>query len=140
MSSGGGEEGEFGLQIAPILDLLFVLLLFFMISAGSKAKENELGIKIPSKGSSGGTQDVPIMLKLDQQGQVYWNDSAVDTARSRDLPGLRDRLKEAIAKFGETQPVIISPNRITRHERVIDVLNAASAAGVKNLAFGAASS
>jgi biopolymer transport protein ExbD len=138
MSSGGGDEGEFGLQIAPILDLLFVLLLFFMISAGSKAKENELGIKIPSKGGSMPSTEAPVILKIDKQGQVFWNDSPIDTARSRDLPGLRARLKDVIQKFGISQAVIITPNRVTRHERVVDVLNAASAASVKNLAFGAA--
>lgn len=140
MSSGGGEEGEFGLQIAPILDLLFVLLLFFMVSAGSKAKENELGVKIPSTGKSGGTvAGVPINVKIDQQGQVFWNDAPVGSPQNTELTELRERLKSAVAKFGDEQAVIIMPNRATRHERVIDVLNAASASNVKNLAFGAAS-
>jgi biopolymer transport protein ExbD len=36
----------------------------------------------------------------------------------------------------QTQPVVISPTRSTRQQRVVDVLNACAAAGVKNLAFG----
>ena len=39
MAGGGGEEGEFGLQIAPLLDVLFVLHLFFMVNAGTKQQD-----------------------------------------------------------------------------------------------------
>lgn len=138
---GGGEEGEFGLQIAPILDLLFVLLIFFMSSAGAQIKEAELGIKIPGgRSSSGATEEnPPAQLDINAMGQVFMNRTAVDTPNSKEMPGLKSQLKELIAKFGEKQPVIIAPAMNAKHDRVVDVLNACSAAGVKNLAFGTSS-
>lgn len=138
---GGGDEGEFGLQIAPILDLLFVLLIFFMSSAGAQIKEAELGIKIPGGKSSTAPTDEnpPAQLEINSIGQVYMNRSPVDTPTSKEMVGLKAQLKDLIAKFGEKQAVIIAPSQSAKHDRVVDVLNACSAAGVKNLAFGSSS-
>ncbi len=138
---GGGEEGEFGLQIAPILDLLFVLLIFFMSSAGAQIKEAELGIKIPGGKTAAGQveENPPAQLDINAFGQVFLNQTPMDTPNSKEMNGLKAELKGLIAKFGEKQPVIIAPASSARHERVVDVLNACSAAGVKNLAFGTSS-
>ena len=45
---GGGESGDFGFQIAPMVDVVFVLLLFFMACAGEKTKEGYFDIGLPS--------------------------------------------------------------------------------------------
>lgn len=136
---GGGDEGEFGLQIAPLLDVLFVLLLFFMISAGAQQHEGELGIKLPSPGSSaGGTVETPIRIDITPDGLVKYNDAPVDTEKSKDMPDLTAKLKTIVEKFGDKQPVIITPAKQTRQERVIDVLNSCGAAKLKSVAFGAA--
>ena len=39
-----GEDGAFGFQIAPMVDVVFVLLLFFMACAGLSQKERFLNI------------------------------------------------------------------------------------------------
>lgn len=134
---GGGEEGEFGLQIAPLLDVLFVLLLFFMISAGSQQREGELGIRLPSNGGSmGGTVETPIRIDITPDGLVKYNDAPVDTMKSKEMPDLTSKLKNVVDKFGDKQPVIITPAKQTRQERVIDVLNACGSAKLKSVAFG----
>jgi biopolymer transport protein ExbD len=48
---------------------------------------------------------------------------------------LRAQLKDNIDRFGEDNPVLIRPDDSARQERIIDVLNGAAAAGVKNLTF-----
>lgn len=138
MAGGGGnaEEGEFGLQIAPMLDVLFVLLLFFMVSAGAQKHEGELGIKLPSRGSMGGTVETPINIDINSEGQAFFNHTPIDTPKSKDMTALKAKLQDIIAKFGDKQSVIVTPERKTRHERVIDVLNACNYARVKNLSFG----
>ena len=45
--AGGVSDGEFGFQIAPMLDILFVLLLFFMVSAGAQKHEAALTTQLP---------------------------------------------------------------------------------------------
>ena len=63
------------------------------------------------------------------------NNQAFGTPADKNLGALRDSLKNIIEQFGGKDPVIIRPNPQTRHERIVDVLNAAAAAGVTKLSF-----
>jgi len=140
MASGGGEsgEGDIGFQIAPMVDVVFVLLLFFMASAGSQVIERHLNINLPSGGPpKPGTEIPPTPLVVDVQsdGSIVVNNMMYDTPKDTELPQLREKFKEIIERFGETNPVVIKPDDQARHERVMDVLNAAAASGVKNLTF-----
>lgn len=128
----GSVDGDHGFQIAPMLDILFVLLLFFMVSAGAQKHETNLTTQLPG-GQPGG--DVPVQISIDTDGQVMVNSVPTDNSTGDDLPETVARLK-GIMKAHATQPVVIIPNRSTKHQRVIDVLNACAAAEVKNLAFG----
>jgi biopolymer transport protein ExbD len=134
---GGGEEGEFGLQIAPMLDVMFVLLLFFMVSAGVVAKEAELGVQVPGSAQPGAPRpaSVPVTIEVLKEGGVRFNNAPVDTAEDTELPQLRARLR-ALVEADDKQAVIIRPHADVRHERLVDVLNACSWAGVNNLSFG----
>lgn len=137
MAGGGTEEGEFGLQIAPMLDVMFVLLLFFMVSAGQVAKERELGVQVPGQGKPSNPTDsvTPVTLAISKDGEVRYNDALMGSPNDHELTELRDTMKQLISVSGE-QPVIIKPDATTAHQRLIDVLNACSYAGVKNLTFG----
>jgi biopolymer transport protein ExbD len=136
---GGGESGEFGLQIAPMLDVMFVLLLFYMVMAGSQTKEAELSVDLPAEGQPAapqGTPPTPVYLKIGRNKQVYFNDSPVDTPASETLPALEARLKAAVKQLGPKNPFIVVPDELSPHQRIVDVLNACVEAGVENLSFG----
>jgi biopolymer transport protein ExbD len=132
MAGGGNAEGEFGLQIAPMLDVLFVLLLFFMVSAGAQKHEASLTTQLPGDRPGG---DIPVQVGIDADGQVSIYDVPTDSPTDHDMPQLVARLEKVVTKNSK-QPVVITPTRSTRHQRVIDVLNACAAAHVTNLAFG----
>lgn len=128
------EDGDPGFQIAPMVDVVFVLLLFFMAAAGLKMKEKELSISLP--GPTGGpSHEIALLIGISPDGQVTLNDSVVGSTKDRGLAALKERLT-AIKSFGGNDPVIVRPASQTRHERVVDVLNACSAAGVKKVTFG----
>ena len=133
---GGGESGDFGFQIAPMVDVVFVLLLFFMACAGQNIKEGFFQIGLPS--SSPGTTDVkiPIIVDVDALGNVFVNsDPKSASPKDRELKQLEEFLKSAMQSSPE-DPVIIRPNIEARHERVVDVLNACRIARVQKLSFG----
>jgi biopolymer transport protein ExbD len=133
---GGGEEGDFGFQIAPMVDVVFVLMLFFMACAGQQIVEKELGINLPSgQANPGAVPKTPIIVEIDKEGQVRVQGEAKDTPGDKQLPVLRAWLKDKIERFGGDDPVILRPANETKHERIMDVLNAAAAVGVKNLTF-----
>ena len=132
---GGGGEGEFGLQIAPMLDVMFVLLMFFMVMAGQQVKEAELGVSVPGSGQPSTTAKTPVTIRIAPDGVVTLNDTPVDSRDDREMPRLRARLKNLIEALAE-QSVIIRPNDRAPYQRVVDVLNACGAERVKNLTFG----
>jgi biopolymer transport protein ExbD len=130
--AGSVGDGEFGFQIAPMLDILFVLLLFFMVSAGSQKHEASIVTQLPGTGP-GGT--VSMQIGIDEDGQVSIAGAPVGGPDDQHLQALVDRLKAAVTADAN-RPVVITPTRTTKQQRVIDVLNACAAAHVKNLAFG----
>lgn len=137
--AGGGtnEDGDVGFQIAPMVDVVFVLLLFFMASAGSQVISKELSINLPSGQSAAqpGPPKTPFIIDISADGVVSSSGKIYDTPTDKALMSLREQLKNNIDKFGDKDPVIIRPEPQTKQERIIDVLNSAAAAGVKNLTF-----
>lgn len=131
----GSQEGDIGFQIAPMVDVVFVLMLFFMASAGSQVVSKELSVNLPSGVQTQATGITPIVIEISGEGVVSMNTSSYGQPGDKNLPALRDWLKNAIDTFGDKDPVIIRPAPDAKHERIIDVLNAAAAAGVKNLTF-----
>lgn len=138
-ASVGNEDGDAGFQIAPMVDVVFVLMLFFMASAGSQVAERELNMNLPgSKSPSTLNSDIPptpMMVDIGPDGSVTVNGSKLGTPGDKDLDKLREKFKNTIVQFDNKDPVIIRPAIETRHERIMDVLNAAGASGVKNLTF-----
>ncbi|NDB94729.1 MAG: biopolymer transporter ExbD [Verrucomicrobia bacterium] len=132
---GGGGDGDYGLQIAPMLDVMFVLLLFFMVMAGKQVKEAELGVQVPGASQASSTAKTPVTIRVGPEGVVTFNDSPVDGREDHEMPKLRGRLK-ALIDASADQSVIIRPNDKAPYQRVIDVLNACASERVKNLTFG----
>ncbi len=132
----GSEDGDIGFQIAPIVDVVFVLMLFFMASAGAQVIEKELSINLPSNTptNKSDTPILPIIVAIAADGTVQINGDTFDSPDSRDLPQTRAKLKEML-EFGNQNPVIITPAPEARQEYIVRVLNAAAAAGVKKLTF-----
>jgi biopolymer transport protein ExbD len=133
----GSEDGDIGFQIAPMVDVVFVLMLFFMACAGSQVVTKELNVNLPSGPSAPGSAPsvTPIVIEVSGDGVVSMNSTSYGQANDKNLSALRDWLKNAIETFGSEDPVIIRPTPDAKHERIVDVLNAAAASGVKNLTF-----
>jgi len=136
MAGGSGEkgDGDIGFQIAPMVDVVFVLLLFFMAAAGSQVIQKELSVGIPGDKLEGQVSP-SIVIDVHADGRIEMNNQFYDVPTSKELPQLRAWFKETIARFGDDNPVIIRPSPQATHERIMDVLNAAAASGVKNLTF-----
>lgn len=131
----GSEDGDLGFQIAPMVDVVFVLMLFFMACAGSQIVESQLNINLPSGQNSSGSQKTPIIIDISSDGLVSINNQSYGQPGDKNLTALYDWLKNTIETFGSEDPVIIRPSPDAKHERIIQVLNTAAKAQVKNLSF-----
>jgi biopolymer transport protein ExbD len=128
------QDGEVGFQIAPMVDVVFVLMLFFMACAGFQATERELSIAMPGPASSGLPKEVAITVDISPDGQIIANGQTFGTATDRQLLAFRDWLK-TVQGFATKSPVFIRPSADTRHERIMDVLSACRAAGIEKITF-----
>lgn len=133
-SSIHSQDGEVGFQIAPMVDVVFVLMLFFMACAGFRATERELNIALPKPEAGGLPREVAITIDISADGQVIANGQAFGTASDKQLPAFRDWLR-TVQSFDTKAPVFIRPSSDARHERIMDVLGACRAAGVENVTF-----
>jgi biopolymer transport protein ExbD len=138
-------EVNLGFQIAPMIDVVFVILLYFMVAAGSQQKENAHNTKLPgTEPPEGGTvmpDEVSIMIEDD--GQVYLNDDPLDSPEGKDLRELAGslvQLKQASDTAGSKILVTVYANELAKYERVVDVLDALTRAKITDVTFQAGAS
>ncbi len=128
------KEEEVGFQIAPMIDVVFVIMLFFMVKAGDKQVETELKMKLPSTEASE-SQDAPPMeeeVTLDEAGEISHNEAPVTT---KQLKEVFSRLAEQSKSEGAPVIVTISASPETHWEKVTNVMDAMGAAKIGNVTF-----
>jgi biopolymer transport protein ExbD len=122
-----------GIQLAPLVDVLLLLLIFFLLTWNAARNENELDVKVPkaaaAKEKSAPIGDVVVNVKAD--GNVVVN------RRTLSAPELTDLLKSLVQLDAE-QAVVIRGDEGGAYKNVVGVLNICSEAGVTNVAFATA--
>ena len=124
-------DGEIGFQIAPMVDVVFVLMLFFMAIVGAQVLTKELNVTVPHPG--GGI--APAIVEIAADGTVSFNGELIGVPHDTQLSGLRDKFRFILREFGSKDPVMLRPDATVQHERVMEVLNAIQAAGVEKVGF-----
>jgi biopolymer transport protein ExbD len=129
-----------GFQIAPMIDVVFVIMLFFMVMAGAVKVENELNTTLPGSTESSSATDFvdEIIIGISESGEVTLNDEPFDAPESRDMPRLRDtlmRLKQNAdnAKTPAVVTIVSEPN--AKYSRTIDVLDVLAVAKIETVTF-----
>ena len=122
-----------GIQLAPLVDVLLLLLIFFLLTWNAARNENELDVKVPkasaAKGKSAPIGDVVVNVKAD--GNVVVN------RRTFTGPDLTTLLK-GLVQLNADQAVIIRGDEAGAYKNIVSVLNICSEAGVTNVAFATA--
>lgn len=122
-----------GIQLAPLVDVLLLLLIFFLMTWNAARNENELDVKVP-KASSAKEKSAPIgdvVVNVKADGNVVVN------RRTLSGPELGEMLK-ALVQLDAGQAVVIRGDETGAYKNVVGVLNVCSEAGVTNVAFATA--
>jgi biopolymer transport protein ExbD len=138
-------EVNLGFQIAPMIDVVFVILLFFIVQASDIQVENAHVTKLPGtvELKEGIVTPDEIAVRIEDDGQVYLNDDPLDTPEAKLLPEFAsnlNQLRESSDASKSEVLVTIYANDLARYERVVDVLDALSRAKISNVSFQAGSS
>jgi biopolymer transport protein ExbD len=135
-----GGDMNVGFQIAPMIDVVFVIMLFFMVMAGAVKVERELNTKLPGTIETSKAVDFADeqIIAIQADGQVLLNDDPLDRPADRELPQLANtlgRLKQAGDAAKTPTVVTIVSDEAAKYSRTIDVLNALAAAGIESVSF-----
>lgn len=134
------EHPQIELQIAPLIDVCFLLLFFYILTCKPEPPESTLPSALPGTA----TLEEPIEIPDEQRltllagGQILVNEQPFDSGASRDLPQLRNllsRLTAAAAAHKGKPLVTIEAADSVPHQRLLEVLNACTEAGVDSVSF-----
>jgi len=136
------EDVKLELQIAPLIDVVFLLLIYFMVTAALKKKEGDISFMLPANVAMSEVVDIPVevLIEITSDGSVLVEGMRF-SRDDRNLAELVSQLRglQAIATAQQSPFFVnILPNQDSLHSRIIDVMDACAAAGVKSLSFSKA--
>lgn len=133
-------DGSVGFQIAPMIDVVFVIMLFFMVMAGAVKVEKEHNCRLP--GTVETTKEVPFadeqVVSVTAKGDILFNEEPIAPASDKLMPKLRDILKRVKANCdaAKTPAVLtVASEQQAKHGRTMDVLDCAAEAGITDVSF-----
>ena len=124
-------EQDVDINLTPLIDVVFLLLIFFMVST-TFVKESELELTLPEASEELREDPVDkIDVSIDRNGAVFVNQRALINAQ---LSTIRQALNDARSDGGDPV-VIISADAAASHQGVVDVMDAARQAGLYRITF-----
>lgn len=125
------EESE-GIQLAPLIDIVFLTLVFFMTTAVFTSLESELDIQLPtaSQAEMDERSQGEIYINLTEDGRIIVNDRELSLEQ---LQGVLDR----VAELFPGGSIIIRGDREAVLGQAIAILNCCKNADIDNVSFAA---
>ena len=132
-----------GFQIAPMIDVVFVIMLFFMVMAGAVKVEHELKTTLPGNAETAKETEMPdeITIGVSENGTITINEDPVGQPTDKTLDNLYNEMMKmaAAAKQSKTKLLItVQAEEAAKYERVITVLDVLARAEINNVTFAVA--
>lgn len=118
------------MQMAPMIDIVFLLLIFFIVTWNYTRAETELSVSVPTaqEGAEPNRRPYEIIINLLADGSIRVESVTID------LDQLHDRL-EPIARQAPNQPVRIRGDASASFQNLVDVVDICQRAGIWNISF-----
>ena len=123
------KKDESNIDLTPMLDVVFILLIFFVVTA-SFLKENAMDIEgqDPNNNPPPPSNDTPknILIQIDSRNQLFFNQERID------ISAVRARVASARAE-NPAASVIIRPDKLSSANYLVETMDSARAAGVTTI-------
>jgi len=119
----GDEEG---IPITNLVDVLFLLIVFFMMST-VLSFDRGLGVKLPESASAGRISNKGVSVLINREGKVFVDGTEVTLDRVGDTVKSRQKLGG--------QNVILKSDKDTRFQAIADVMDRLLAVGIGDLSL-----
>lgn len=123
-SGDGGEQAN--VDMTPLIDVVFILLIFFILSA-SFQQQNQIKVERPNSQVTDAISSVSVMVTIDEQGQVWLDNQNVEVSM------LTARVKQKASQANNVS-VVIDVDKSVDSGRLIQVIDKVRIAGVNNVA------
>ena len=127
------------LDITPLIDVVFLLLIYFMVTASLVQKEADLSFMLPVNVPTSEPIKLPIevLIEVSPEGDIVIEGMVIGQGEQT-LDALVSQLvtlKEAAEASASELIVNILPSDRALHGRIVKVMDACAAASVKNMSF-----
>lgn len=117
-------------MIIPMIDIIFFLLVFFMMNSLQTVAQKALSVQLPQAQSASAPVQMPIILTLDKEGHITLDNKPVTIDEASQL--MKQHMTE-----NDNAAVILQADKQTAHGQVVAVMDMLKGAGVKRLAIAA---
>ncbi|MEL6345329.1 MAG: biopolymer transporter ExbD [Myxococcota bacterium] len=123
----GGRKKSEGAEvdISPLIDVVFILLIFFMVST-TFVKDTKLDLERPGASSATSAPSKAIRISIDRAGQIYMDNVPVRPWM------VQSRVREGLSS-GNSESVLVITDRRVSAEILIDVVDQARLAGAADV-------
>jgi biopolymer transport protein ExbD len=116
------------IEIIPMIDTIFFLLVFFMISTLSMTQFKGMPVNLPKAASGQQAPAESAAITIDKDGRLFLNQQAIDKV------ALGEALRQQLAKNAEML-VVINADDGVQHGQVVEVMDIARGANVAKMAI-----
>ena len=125
-------EEESSFQMAPMIDMVFLLLIFFMCASTFPELASDRSVELPVASASMVPKNKknPIIINIHKDGTILWGIERID------LLGITDRVLDQLSRNPEER-VYIRADKDVLHRSVREVVAACAKAGASEIIYGA---
>ena len=122
---------DIDLNLTPLIDVVFLLLIFFMVSTTFE-KQSKLKVELPEASAAAVKQEAEaVVIGIDAKGRFYINDRQLVNTQ---LKTLKIALTKTVGDNKET-PLILRADAQTPHQSVVTAMDAAAQLGLTRLSI-----
>lgn len=118
-----------GIDMGPLMDIVFILLIFFVITS-TFTRETGVEVTKPEAQSASQLEKENILIAITREGSIHINERQVD------LSSLQDILKQTLSKTPDREAVIIA-DKGAETGTLVQVIDACNMSGVKKVSIAA---
>ena len=123
---------EPNLDISSLIDVSFLLLIYFIVTSTLSPRESDLSMELPTdSGKASSIQLEPLKIRLDKAGNVFIGDLAMPDDRT--LAGELDRYKQLTEATNKKAIVIVAADDDASQQRFVNVLDSLSRVGITTI-------
>ena len=119
-------EGE-GINIVPMIDVIFAILTFFIISSLDLIRLDNIPVNLPKASTSTLVKEKPIVLTIDRENNIFLENKPIDSKI------LVDQIKNIISDYS-TDILVISADKEVAYGKVVEVID--QVRSIDNLRIG----